>query len=59
MQNEVLQLQSLVDEWERIRDLPDTTIIEVDEYLGEQMVAIDNLIDEVCQKINYMKLLPN
>ena len=57
MKNEkyCLQIADLVEEYERISSLPEGPE-EVEEYLGEVLVAIDNIIDCICDKIDFRKL---
>lgn len=54
---QLLDLQDLVDEQDRINSLPECPE-EVEEYFGEVLTGIDNIIDCVCEKIDFSNLPP-
>ena len=48
-------LYYLVEEQNIINNLPEGPR-EVEEYLGEVLVAIENIIDDICSKIKFNQL---
>jgi len=52
---ELSDLYCLLEEQKIINDLPEAPQ-EVEEYLGEVLVAIENIIDDICSKIKFNQL---
>lgn len=54
---ESLELQAMVDEQDRINSFP-VCPDEVEEYFGEVLVSIDNIVDKICDDIDFNSLTP-